>query len=148
MEVMVFVFLALLGGAVLPIQIGLNAQLKEWVGSPVLAALASFAVGALALLAAIVAFRVPWPGLGRVAESPWWVWIGGLFGAFYVSTTIILGPRLGATVLAVLTVAGQVLASLAIDHYGWVGFARQPVNVWRILGVALLLAGVALIRRS
>jgi transporter family-2 protein len=76
------------------------------------------------------------------------VWIGGVLGAFYVLGSIVAAPRLGAVTLFVMILAGQALASLAVDHFGWVGFEEHPINAARLGGVALLAAGVALVRFS
>jgi len=89
-----------------------------------------------------------WPAAERVSSAPWWVWLGGALGAFYVLGSIVAAPRLGAVTLFVVILAGQALASLAVDHFGWVGFEEHPVNALRLAGVALLAAGVALVRFS
>jgi transporter family-2 protein len=143
-----YLLFALVAGAMLPIQFGINAQLATWVGSSVRAALVSFVVGALSLFVVALAFARNWPPADRVSGAPWWVWIGGALGAFYVLGSIVAAPRLGAVTLFVMILAGQALASLAVDHFGWVGFEQHPVNALRLGGVVLLAAGVALVRFS
>jgi transporter family-2 protein len=96
----------------------------------------------------VLAFARDWSSGDRVSSAPWWVWIGGALGAFYVLGSIVAAPRLGAVTLFVMILAGQALASLAVDHFGWVGFEEHPVNALRLDGVALLAAGVALVRFS
>ena len=137
---------AFAAGAVLPIQFGINAQLARWIESPVRAAFVSFVVGALALLAIMLAFFRDLPDGAKLGASPWWVWLGGLFGAFYVLGSVVAAPRLGAATLVALILAGQALSSLIVDHFGLVGFEEQPITVGRIAGVALLAAGVTLVR--
>jgi transporter family-2 protein len=141
-----FLLFALAAGAMLPFQAGINAQLGTWVGSPVRAALVSFAVGTAALGTLTVAFFRGWPGGERIGEAPWWVWIGGLLGAFYVAGSIVAAPRLGAVTLVAVILAGQAAASVVVDHYGWVGFPEHAITPGRIAGVALVAAGVALVR--
>lgn len=143
----VLVVFALFVGALLPVQAGLNAQLRQPLGHPVLAALTSFAVGTLALTIAALSARASLPptaGLGRI---PWWQWTGGLIGATYVLGAVVLAPRLGAATLTAAIVAGQLAASLALDHFGWVGFPEHAVNPWRIVGAALVVVGVILVQR-
>jgi transporter family-2 protein len=82
-----------------------------------------------------------------VARAPGWSWTGGLLGAFYVTAVVVLTPRLGVATTIALVVAGQMLASVAIDHYGLFGVPLRPVNAARGLGAALLVAGVVLLRR-
>jgi bacterial/archaeal transporter family-2 protein len=141
-----YLVFALLAGAMLPIQFGINAQLAEWVGGSVRAAFVSFVVGATALLVAVLVTARGWPD--RAGDAPWWVWTGGLLGAFYVLGSIVTAPKLGAATLVALILAGQALASLAVDHFGWVGFEEQPITLLKVVGVLLLAGGVALVRLS
>ena len=133
-------------GAMLPFQFGINAQLAHWVGSPLRATLVSFAVGTLALLAVMVVGYRDWPAADRISAAPWWVWVGGLLGAFYVLGSVVSAPKLGAATLVAVILAGQAVASLLVDHFGWVGFEENPVTPGRLAGMALVAAGVALVR--
>ncbi len=138
---------AFLAGAVAPVQAGVNSQLRASTGHPAWAALASFTIGTLSLLAYYLVMRLPWPSPSSLLQAPWWSWLGGLLGAYYVASSIVLAPRLGAAVLVALVIAGQLLVSLVLDHFGLVGFAQHPISPARILGAALLLVGVVLIQR-
>ena len=142
-----FLLLALLIGMFLPVQQGVNSKLTQSLSSPLQGALASFATGTLALLAICLALRLPLPVMDKVAASPWWSWTGGLMGAAFITIGIILAPRIGATATASAIIAGQILASLIIDHHGLLGFTQYPINFGRAVGVILLLAGVVMIRR-
>ena len=141
-----YLLFALAAGAMLPIQFGINAQLAEWIGGSVRAAFVSFLVGAVALFVAVLVAARGWPD--RTGDAPWWVWTGGLLGAFYVLGSIVTAPKLGAATLVALILAGQAIASLAVDHFGWVGFEEEPITALRIVGVLLLAGGVALVRLS
>jgi transporter family-2 protein len=141
-----YLLFALAAGAMLPIQFGINAQLATWVGGSLRAAFVSFVVGAGALLLAVLATARGWPD--RAGDAPWWVWTGGLLGAFYVLGSIVTAPKLGAATLVALILAGQAIASLLVDHFGWVGFEEQPISALRLAGVVLLAGGVALVRLS
>ncbi|HKI51007.1 MAG TPA: DMT family transporter [Geothermobacteraceae bacterium] len=140
------VLLALAAGFCIPVQAGINAQLNLWTRSPVLAAAISFAVGTLALFGYALAARIPYPALSHFSTAPWWVWLGGLLGAYFVFSTVILAPRIGATSMLALILAGQMLASLVLDHFGWLGYPVQPVSLQRLLGALLIGAGVYLVR--
>ncbi|HVG17701.1 MAG TPA: DMT family transporter [Blastocatellia bacterium] len=142
-----FLLLALIAGAFIPVQTGVNSQLSRWVGHPVLASLVSFLVGTAALLAYTLILRIPLPAPNSLNQSPWWVWTGGLLGAFFVTASVIVAPRLGAAITVALIIAGQLLVALALDHFGLLGFPERPLNGWRVLGAILLVIGVALIRR-
>ena len=146
MTIVLAILFALAAGAMLPIQAGINAQLSDWLDSPVRASLVSFAVGTAALLAVtLVAFR-GFPGAHRLQEAPWWVWIGGLLGAFYVLGSVVTAPRLGAAGFIAVILAGQSATSLVLDHFGWVGFAEKAATPGRVVGLVLVAAGVLLIR--
>ncbi len=141
-----YLLFALLAGAMLPFQFGINAQLAEWLGSPLRATLVSFVVGPFALAVATLLFVRGLPSDDRVTGAPWWVWVGGFLGAFYVLGSVVTAPKLGAATLVAMILAGQAIASLLVDHFGWVGFEENPVTPGRLAGMALVAAGVALVR--
>ena len=145
--VWLYLLVCLLAGALMPLQAGVNAQLARWVGHPVSASLVSFAVGTLALFAYALATRPGMPAPSALAAAPWWAWVGGLFGAVFVTAAAAFAPRLGAATFISITIAGQVLVSILLDHFGVVGFAARPVTAPRLLGALLLIAGVLLVRK-
>ena len=140
--------LVVAAGMVAPTQAGVNARLSQWLNSNILAALVSFAVGTLGLISVSLAVRIPWPPLTALSQSPWWIWLGGLGGAFLVTVTIIAVPKLGATTMFAFFLAGQMLASLILDHFGLLGYPIHPISIWRVVGVLLLSAGVLLIKNT
>jgi transporter family-2 protein len=137
---------AALVGAGLTVQVGMNATVRAAIGSPVLAAIVNFVVGLVALAFVALASGARWAP-GSAGTVPAWAWFGGLLGAAYVAATTVLGPRLGAAALLALTLAGQMVAALVVDHYGVIGFPQSSVTPARLLGAALLVAGVLLIMR-
>jgi transporter family-2 protein len=139
---MLFAFLV---GAGLVIQVGLNMAVSRALGGAAMGALVNFIVGTLALITLLLFLRQPLPGREALAGVPAWAWFGGLFGAAYVALATFAGPRLGALLLLALTVAGQMVASVIVDHYGLLGFQQQPVTSLRMLGIAFLVVGVWLV---
>ena len=137
---------AVAAGAMLPVQFGINAQLAHWLGSPLRATLVSFAVGAAVLLAAVLVFARGIADGRDLGAAPWWVWVGGCLGAFYVLGSVVTAPKLGAAALFAFILAGQAVASLVVDHFGWVGFEESPITPARLFGLALVAAGVVLVR--
>jgi len=140
-----YLLLAVAAGAMLPVQAGVNAQLARFVGGPVRASFVSFLVGTIALLALSIAIAKPLPS-GSKLGAPWWVWVGGLLGAFYVVGVIASAPRLGAVTLIAAVIAGQTVCSVLADQFGWVGFREHAATPGRLAGLALVFAGVALVR--
>ena len=142
-----YILYALVAGALMPVQAGVNMRLRDSLGDPLWAATASFAVGTVVLIVYTWAVRVPVPSLGMVVSAPWWAWIGGAFGAFFVFSTIVLAGQLGAATMMAWLLAGQFLAALVLDHYGLVSYEVHTVSWPRIAGVVLLLAGAVLVNK-
>jgi len=145
-EVWLMMAVAMAGGAGMACQGAVNALLAKRLDHPLQSALVSFVVGTLALVAVAVVFRVGRPPTEPLASMPWYLWMGGLIGAVFVTAMVILTPRLGSSVTISCVIAGQVFASVLLDHFGLLGLPTIPIDGRRLLGVALLSAGVFLIR--
>ena len=141
------ILLVLFGGAMIAVQAPTNAMLAKAGGSPVLAALISFGVGTVALLATWLASGNR-PGTSAFASLPWYAWVGGLYGAFFVAIAAYAAPRIGLASLITIGVAGQIAAALWLDHIGALGLPREPINIGRVIGALLVVAGVVMVRRS
>jgi bacterial/archaeal transporter family-2 protein len=145
-----WILLALFAGAVLPIQGAINGLLRSDISAPFAVGTISFVVATLAmavvLVATIVLTDAPKPQLSGLAKMPWWGWLGAFCGATYVTTVFTAMPVIGTAAAVGLTVAGQQIASLFVDRYGWFRLPKRAVSRLRFGGVALLLVGVALIQ--
>lgn len=141
------VLLAVLGGAGMAIQAPTNALLARPLGSAIAAALVSFVIGSLglAVLAAFTGGRIDSGGLRSL---PWYAWLGGFYGAFFVAVAAFAAPRIGVGPLFTAAVAGQVVMAVVLDEYGALGLERHPVTVLRLAGLALVIGGVVLVRRG
>lgn len=140
----VAIVVALVIGALLPLQALINAQLGRATSGALFASFVSFLTGTLVLGVVMLAARTPWPGPTTLSAVPGWAWVGGSIGAVYVVSATVLVPRLGAGALICLVVLGQILASLALDHYG-VLVAPRPADALRLAGAGLVLLGVLLV---
>ena len=143
---LVLMLLGLVAGAGFGLQAGLNNALRASVGRPEWAALVNFGVGLVALAACVVVLRLPWPA-GALSRAPWWKFGGGFLGAFYVYTVVLLTPRLGVATTLALSVAAQMTVAVLLDHLGGLGVEVRHVTGGRVIGVAMLIAGVVLVRR-
>ena len=144
----IFLLLAFLTGIAISIQAGVNSNLRGVLQNPLLASMISFGTGFLSLVIAHLVTGGGIPPLAVLRSISWWKWTGGLIGAIYVTTVIVSVPRIGTANLVSLSVAGQLLAAVVLDHYGWLGFAQHSANAWRLLGIALILAGVWLVVKN
>ena len=138
---LLFLAIAFVAGATSAVQVIVNAQLRTYLVHPMQATLVSFVVGTLVSSAYCLIVRSPWPSAVEVSRTPWWVWIGGLLGTLFVWSSIVVLPRIGVAALLCAVVAGQMLASLLIDHFGWFNATPFPVSSQRLLGAALVLIG-------
>lgn len=142
-----FIILAVLAGMMMPTQAAINNKLASYVESPILSAFISFAIGTLALFLYILATGVPLGNLANAKNAPAIAWLGGILGAFFVASAVILVPKIGVALTFSLIIAGQMLITLLIDHFGWLGVPEKPISLIRVLGVTLITIGVVLIRK-
>lgn len=141
------ILLAIAAGVSIVVQQVLNSNLRASLNSAAWSGFVSYLVGVACMALLALALRDPLPSAATAARIPWWAWSGGLFGAIFIGLSILLVPQLGAATFLALLVTGQMLASVAFDHFGWLGLAQRPIDATRLIGVALLIAGVVLIRR-
>ena len=142
-----FIFLALLAGMAMPTQATVNSKLAGYADSPISAAFISFLVGTVALFVYMLLTGVPLGSLASAKDAPLIAWIGGFLGAFFVSVMATVVPRLGGALAFSAAIGGQMLVTILIDHFGWLGVPEKPINLMRVLGAALITVGVILIRR-
>jgi transporter family-2 protein len=138
---------AMIAGALMPTQAATNNKMSEVVSSPILATFISFFVGTIALFAFALVSGVSISSLSSVRNAPPVAWLGGLLGAFYVAATVSLVPRLGVAMTFSLIIAGQMIVTLVIDHFGLLDVPVKELSIARVAGVLLITAGVVLIRR-
>jgi len=144
-----FLLFAILAGAAVPVQFAVNSELRGAVGGTITAAAISFLVRTIVLGAAVLLVREGVSVLSDIAGAPWWVWVGGLLGAYYVAASIIiLTPRLGAANTVTFIIAGQVLASMILDQFGLLNLSVYPASLARIGDGALVIAGVFVVLRT
>lgn len=146
-----YYLLSFLSGTAISTQAAVNGKLVASLASPLLTSTVSFAVGTAGLFAAyLLAVTLGWqnsPSLHHVMQTNWWMWTGGLLGAFYILTTVVASPKIGFANLFSLMIAGQILFALIIDHFGILGVVHT-INGARIAGVVFLILGVYAIQTN
>jgi bacterial/archaeal transporter family-2 protein len=138
--------IALAAGSSSPVQAGASAQLNKDLASPVWAGLWVYVSGLVGILLVQFLVRETWPG-SRIADAHWWAWLGGLLSIGMTLTGLTLAHNMGSGLYTGLTLTASLLASVVLDHFGWMGFERHPVGWLRGLGAALMISGIWLIAR-
>ncbi len=150
MQALLLVF-AVVAGVLNTLQSGSNATLNKRLEHPFASAAVVYLVGltlvALGWLGAQLLGKGGLPAAGRVAQVPWWGWIGGSLGLAFVFGSLLIAPKVGAAVWTAFSVTAAVITSLALDHFGWMGFEQHPAGVGRIAGALLIIGGLGLIAK-
>ena len=142
-----FLAMAFMAGAFMPVQAGINALLARELSSTLAGSVISFCVGTLALVTLMLLQRESVP-LAAFKNLQWWHWAGGLMGAFFVFSAAFAAPRTGVLLFMTLVLAGQLCTALLLDHQGWLGFRQASISVSKLLGLGCIGIGVWLIRRG
>lgn len=142
---LMFFLLMFCGGVTVAMQPSINGRLAERVGV-IESSCISFAVGTLVLVA-IILFGGRTGNLRGIADVRWWELTGGVLGAFFVTMTIVVVPRIGTASAMAATISAQLITGLILDQFGLFGFRTVSMDGKRLLGVVLLLAGAGLVFR-
>lgn len=144
------IFWALLGvmaGAFVAIQAPINAELARGLGSPLAAAAISFLAGAVVLgVVTFIVTRTQGTSITWREPQAWLFVAGGLLGTVYVTTSILLIPRIGAAALIAFLITGQLIAGMVIDRVGFLGVAVREISLGRLAGAGLLIVGAVMVR--
>jgi bacterial/archaeal transporter family-2 protein len=146
MKKLVFLVIALCVGGLVPIQGTINAHLGKSLNHPLQATFISFFGAVLILVLLLLALNPSLPSLAQFKSIPFFYYSGGVYGVVFVTTILMLAPRIGIANTIVATIVGQLLISVILDHFGVFGLARYPVSALRILGCVGLLVSLYLIQ--
>ena len=136
--------LALGIGLAIVLQTAINSQLREHLNSPLQAGLLSFSVGTLLLIVLVMLQPVAKPTWAQITGIPWFLWLGGCLGVYAISTSIFTAPKLGFLTFSGVVIFGQLFLSVLVDHYGWLGAEKTPINWQRVGGAVLIFLGFLL----
>ncbi len=139
--------LAILAGAIVPVQVGVNAVLDQQLKSPFFTSFIVFLVGAVGIFISFLFTQESIPNAGTIRATTWWAWLGGLLGALYILSLIILANYINIGLLTILALAGQLVMAMIVDHFGWFGSEPNPINLYKIGGVILIGIGIYLIKK-
>ena len=143
-QLLVLLPLAMGIGIAMSIQTAINSQLREYVHSPLQAALLSFLVGTIVLAIFVFFQSTPKLTMYHLGQIPWFLWLGGCLGVYAISLSIYTAPQLGFLTLSALIIFGQIMMSMLLDHFGWLGVEKTTLNWQRLLGGVVIFIGVPL----
>ncbi len=143
---LVTILLAVAVGIATSYQSGINAKVAQFTPTRLHGGLINFLGGFVVMLVVVSLTRSELPNQAKLAQAPWWAWTGGVLGAFFVTMALVLVPKIGAANLAAGIIAGQLVGSIIIDHFGHMGLPQQPITPGRVAGVVLIAGGVACVR--
>jgi len=137
--------IAIVAGILNAIHSGTNAQLTTSLERPWWAAVMVCLISGAVVSLGVLVTRESFPSWTSLARTPWWAWVGTAIAGVPVITTLLYAGRLGAAAFNGLVVTATIVASVALDHFGVLGFHVHQASVLRILGAAIMIAGLALI---
>jgi transporter family-2 protein len=147
MKHLILLAAALFAGSLIPLQGAVNSQLSQRLPHAMQATFVSFLGGLLGVMAVLLCIRPQTPSLAALQATPWYLYCGGLFGVVFVTTVLVLIPKIGVAAMLATAITGQLIVSVVIDHYGWLNVPVISVTPTRAAGVCCLLLGVFLIQR-
>ena len=146
MKIMLY-FLVFAGGVLNSLQSGSNAQLKKSLQNPWISGVVLYAVALLAFLLAAVLLRDPLPTMEDLRNTPWWAYLGGAMGGVAVYAMLTATEQIGAGPLNAIIVTATIVTAMLMDHFGLLGVKQHAFNLWRGLGCALMIGGMAFIAK-
>jgi bacterial/archaeal transporter family-2 protein len=138
------VVLCAIGGLAGAIQAAVMGELGERVGvAPALAF--AVAVSLVCAIGVLLVWERTFSGIRAAAEQPWWLWLGGVMSVFIVLGITVATPRIGVAATIGIVIAGNLVMASLIDQYGLLGQEQVAITGLRLVGLALLAAGAALL---
>ena len=145
---LIFLALALITGALIPIQAATNAAFSKSIGNPLITGLMVFIVGLVVMILFILISGTTFPTRQQIMSTSLYSYLGGIIVATYVVMITILTPRLGVGTAIGLIVTGQIICAVTIDHFGLFNVAVRSISLTRAFGMLLMIGGVYLVMKK
>ena len=144
----IFLALALITGALIPIQAATNAAFSKSIGNPFVTGLMVFIVGLVVMILFILISGTTFPTRQQIMSTSLYSYLGGIIVATYVVMITILTPRLGVGTAIGLIVTGQIICAATIDHFGLFNVAVRSISFTRAAGILLMIGGIYLVMKK
>ncbi len=145
---LIYLALALITGALIPIQASTNTAFSKSIGNPIITGLMVFVIGFIGMSLFVFVSRTPLPGTQQLTAAPLYGYLGGVIIAIYVVMISILVPRIGVGTAIAFIVTGQIICAVVIDHFGLFSMQVRPVDANRIIGMLLMIGGIYLVMKK
>ncbi len=145
---LIFLALALITGALIPIQAATNTAFSKSIGNPIITGLMVFVIGLVGMILFTLLSRTSMPARQQLTSAPLYGYLGGLIIATYVVMITILVPKIGVGTAIGLIVTGQIICAVCIDHFGLFNVAVRTISITRLAGLALMIGGVYLVMKK
>lgn len=138
-SILFIILIGLAGGVAVGLQAPMASMITQRLGifeSVFIVHLGGALVALLPLLVYSGGNLAQWRGL------PWYTLLAGAFGLVVISALSYMIPRIGVGPAVITIVAGQMLVSTVLDHFGWLGGMGRPMEPVRAIGLVVVLLGV------
>lgn len=144
---LIVVLVVAIGGTLAGLQIPINSLLSSRIGS-LEGAFVVHLVGTVFAGAGLLLFSLgaaSSAGLGAWRNAPWYAFLGGIFGVLLVTALNFATPKLGVSATIVIFLVAQLIIGAIIGHFGWLESPVKPIDLAKLIGFALLIAGAWLV---
>jgi transporter family-2 protein len=145
---LIYVIMALVTGALIPIQAATNAAFSKSIGNPYVTGLMVFIVGLIGMSVFVLLTGASIPTTKQLVAAPVYGYLGGLIVTTYVVMITLLVPRIGVGTAIGFIVTGQIIFAVIIDHFGLFNVVARPIDAARFIGVLLIAVGVYLVMKK
>lgn len=144
----IYLGLALVTGALIPVQASTNAAFSKRIGSPSITGIMVFAIGLLVMSLFVLISGQSMPPARQFSSIPLYAYPGGFIVATYVIMITFLVPRVGIATAISFVVTGQIICAVIIDHFGFFNAPVHAVSIARITGVLLMIGGIYFVMKK
>ena len=147
MKITLYLMIGIIIGMLFPIQASISSRLSSYSKTPLTASFIAFSLGSVILFIINLIVDPAGISVGIDFSYPLYVFIGGaITGVGFNVANIILFSKLGASVTTIITVTGQMVVGILIDHFGWFDVPEIPINITRTIGTIIMILAISLVQ--
>ena len=136
------IFLIILIGLAGGIAVGLQSPLASMISQRLGLLESVFIIHIGGAIIALIPMLIYGSKLGLWRSLPWYALFAGVIGLMVIGAISYMIPRVGVAPALIILLAGQLLMGVVLDHFGWLGTMQRPLDLARVVGILVVLAGV------